>query len=322
MTENKAVFQSILDKLLDEQKDFPRPYLRHFSDIDPESLKALREVWPRLTPARKQLLLDGLLSLLDSDTLVSFEDLGRTLLRDSDPAVRAGAIRLLSECDDPKLVPAFISILKEDSASAPRLEAATLLGEFVMLGELEELPRDARHAAVDALLAIESSEEQPALRRRALEALGYSSRPEVRTLIESAYQRQDPQWIASALTAMGRSSDEYWEDQVVSMLLNEDPRIRLAAVEAAGALSLDAAGPILLKVLEEEDDEQVTSAASWSLSQIGGEEARLYLQYLLDQAEDEDQIEFLEDALDNLAFTDDLEGFDLMSCEPEDEDER
>ena len=71
-----------------------------------------------------------------------------------------------------------------------------------------------------------------------------------------------------------------------------------------------------------EDDEQVTSAASWSLSQIGGEEARLYLQYLLDQAEDEDQIEFLEDALDNLAFTDDLEGFDLMSCEPEDEDER
>src|SRR3989304_4511809 len=133
MTENKAVFQSILDKLLDEQKDFPRPYLRHFSDIDPESLKALREVWPRLTPARKQQLLDGLLSLLDSDTLVSFEDIGRALLNDAEADVRVRAIRLLAECDDPKLVYVLVEILKNDPDLGPRMEAANLLGEFVLL---------------------------------------------------------------------------------------------------------------------------------------------------------------------------------------------
>jgi hypothetical protein len=45
---------------------------------------------------------------------------------------------------------------------------------------------------------------------------------------------------------------------------------------------------------------------------------RTYLENLLDQSEDEAEIEFLEDALDNLAFTEDLDRFDLMSFDPED----
>jgi hypothetical protein len=38
---------------------------------------------------------------------------------------------------------------------------------------------------------------------------------------------------------------------------------------------------------------------------------------LLDQTEDDEQIEFLEDALDNLAFTEDLDRFDLLAFDPE-----
>jgi HEAT repeat protein len=321
VTEDKAAFQSILEGLFDENNHFARPYLQRYSDLDPKSLQALLEIWPRLKPARKLLLLDGLLALLDSDTLVSFDDLGRALLTDGDAAVRSRALRLLSECDDPKFVPTLISILQNDSEIEPRLEAATLLGEFVMLGELEELPEKEHHAAVQALLDICAGNQEPKLHRRALEALGYSSRPEVRTLIESAYQRTDPQWVASALTAMGRSSDEHWEDQVVRMLLNDDPRVHLAAVEAAGELSLDAARPILLKTLGEAEEDEITSAAIWSLSQIGGEDVRVVLEYLLDQAENDEQIEFLEDALDNLAFTEDSERFDLLAYDAEDDHE-
>ena len=44
---------------------------------------------------------------------------------------------------------------------------------------------------------------------------------------------------------------------------------------------------------------------------------RLYLQKLLDQIEDEDQIEFIEEALDNLAFTEDLDRFDLFAVDPD-----
>jgi HEAT repeat protein len=316
----RTSFQSVLDALLDTKQDFPARYLPYFSDIDPASLDQFLETWPRVKPTRRLLLLDGLLSLLDSDTLVSFDDLGRTLLTDPDHGVRWRAIKLLAESDDPKLVPAFVDILKNDPDSEPRVEAATALGEFVRLGELEELPKDKHRAAEDALLAVANSDaEQPSLRRRALESLGFSSRPEIETLIESAYQREDPEWQASALSAMGRSSDEQWREEVIGALLNEDPRIRLAAVEAAGELSLPEARPILLKMLEEEDDDDVSGAAIWSLSQIGGEDVRVYLLNLLDQAEDDELTEFLEDALENLEFTEGFGQFDMMSVDEDDE---
>jgi HEAT repeat protein len=151
-----------------------------------------------------------------------------------------------------------------------------------------------------------------------LESLGYSSRPEVITLIESAFHREDPNWQASALYAMGRSADDRWTEDVLHSLVNDDDRIRRAAVQAAGELAIGLARPILLKMLAEEEDADVTSAVIWSLSQIGGEDVRTYLENLLDQTDDDDQIEFLEDALDNLAFTEDLARFDLLAFDPED----
>jgi HEAT repeat protein len=317
MVEEKPGIEPTLQALLDESRKLSKRHLQQFSDIDPASLTALLEVWPRVTPKRKLKLLDGLASLLDSDTLVSFEDLGKALLGDAEPAVRARATRLLAESDDARLVPTLIGILSQDPDTAPRLEAAVLLGEFLLLGELEKLPERPRRAAEEALLGVATSLERPELRRRALEALGYSSRPEVPALIEAAYGRQDAQWVASALAAMGRSSDERWEEQVVAMLLNEDTRVRLAAAEAAGELGLQVARPILLKMLEQEDDAAVTAAAVWSLSQIGGEDVRLYLQSLLEQAEDEEQSAFIEDALDNLSFTEDMERFDLLAVDPD-----
>jgi hypothetical protein len=95
--------------------------------------------------------------------------------------------------------------------------------------------------------------------------------------------------------------------------------IRLAAVEAAGN-SAASARPVLFRVLEEEEEDEITSAAIWSLSQVGGEDVRLYIENLLDLAEEEEDIEFLEEALDNVEFNDELNQFDLMAIEP-DEDE-
>ncbi|MEW6403049.1 MAG: HEAT repeat domain-containing protein [Chloroflexota bacterium] len=314
-------FQTVVDSLLETKKEFPSRYLPYFSDIDPASLQLLLDAWPRVHSPRKLTLLDQLLSLYDSDTLVSFEDLGHALLKDTDAEVRARAIRLLAESDNPKLVPVFIDILKHDKDLAPRMEAAALLGEFVMLGELDELPEKLHHDAEDALLAVESSDEKSGLRRRALESLGFSERPEAATVIESAFHREDPEWKTSALIAMGRSNDDRWEESILSMLLSEDPRTRLAAVEAAGELRLASARPILLKMFDDEVEDEVISAIIWSLSNIGGEEVRIYLLNLLDQAEgDDDLTEFLEDALSNLDFTEELDRFDLMSLDSDDED--
>ncbi len=310
-------FQPVLDSLLDEKKDFPRKYLQQFSDLGELELSTLLDVWPRVGPNRKLTLLEGLETLSESDTLVNFDDLAQALLSDSDSTVRGRAIRLLRECEDVKLTSVYIDILKNDADVQTRAEAATALGLFVDLGELEEIPEEIYHLVEDVLLAVAQGNDDIKVRRRALESLGYSSRADVTALIEAAFQREDPAWQASALFAMARSADSRWDDEVLQSLVSDNRNVREAAVEAAGQLSLKTAGPILLKLLEEEDDDDVTSAIIWSLSQIGGEDARTYIETLLDQTDDEEQTVFLEEALENLAFTEDLDRFDLINFEPD-----
>ena len=195
-----------------------------------------------------------------------------------------------------------------------------LLGEFILLGELEKVKEDQQRKIEDALIAIVRSEDDSVLRKRVLESLSFSSRPEIAALIESAFARADPAWVASALRAMGRSHDERWNENVVSMLLDDDPLIKFAAVEASGQLIIESAVPILLQILEdEEEDDDVATAAIWALSQIGGDEARTYLVALIEQTEDEELVEFLEDALENLNFTEEFNKFDLLTLDEEDE---
>jgi hypothetical protein len=317
MNTTSTSFQSVLDALLSDRKDFPRQYLQEFSDIGALELKTVLDVWPRVSISRKLTLLEELDALAETDTLVSFDDFACALLTDPDPDVRIRALRLLDEYEDPKVVPSYLDMLKNDPSIGVRAEAANALSLFVDLGELEKIPETMYHQIEDALLASAASEDDVRIRRTALESLGYSSRPEVATLIDSAFHRQDPNWQSSALVAMGRSADERWDDEVTRSLVHADDRIRKAAVQAAGELSLPSARPILLRMLGEEEDADVLSSVIWSLSQIGGEDVRTYLENLLDQLEDDDQIEFLEEALDNLAFTEDLDRFDLLAFDPD-----
>jgi hypothetical protein len=317
MNATSTSFQTVLDALLSDRKEFPRRYLQEFSDIGTLELKTLLDVWPQVEPSRKLTLLEELDALAETDTLVSFDDVARALLTDPDPQVRTRAIRLLDEYEDPKIVPSYLDMLQNDPDVNVRVQAANALNLFVDLGELEEISESIYHQVEDSLLASANSEDDVRVRRAALESLGYSSRSEVATLIESAFRREDPAWKASSLVAMGRSADERWSDAVTRSLVNVDDRIRRAAVQAAGELSLSSARPILLKMLGEEENDTILSATIWSLSQIGGEDVRTYLENLLDQIEDDDQIAFLEEALDNLAFTEDLDRFDLMSYDPE-----
>jgi HEAT repeat protein len=313
-------FQSVLDALLSDRSEFPRRYLKELSDLGPLELKNLLDVWPRLKPGRKLSLLEDLDALAETDTLVSFDELALALLADPDPDVRTRAIRLLDEYENPKVVPSFLDMLKNDPELNVRVEAANALHLFVDLGELEEIPEDIYHQVEDALLASAASEDESRVRRVALESLGYSSRPEVTTLIESAFHREDPAWQASSLTAMGRSADERWDEEVTHSLVHVNDNVRKAAVQAAGELSLQPARPILLKMLSEEEDADILNAVIWSLSQIGGEDVRTFLENLLDALEEDDeQVAFVEEALDNLSFTEDLERFDLLAFDPDDE---
>ncbi len=314
----KTHFQSVIDALLDSGKPFPKKYLQFFSDIDSASLQLLLDAWPRVSLTRKRTLLADLDQLLVEDSLVSFDDLARALLTDLDAPVRAGATRLLAECGDQKLLPLYEKIIAGDPSPEVRSEAAHSLGFFVALGELEQISEAALRRAEESLLAA-ARDDNVEVRRRALESLGFSAREEVPALIEAALRRESRDWRVSALIAMGRSSDERWAEPVIRMLLSEDRDVRLEAARAAGELSLPAARLPLLRMLEEETDPEIFSAIVWSLSQVGGEDVRVYLENLLDQTDDDDEIDFIEDALANLAFTEDLGLFDLLAVDPEED---
>ncbi|MHB0966907.1 MAG: HEAT repeat domain-containing protein, partial [Bellilinea sp.] len=65
---------------------------------------------------------------------------------------------------------------------------------------------------------------------------------------------------------------------------------------------------------------EIRMAAIWSLSKIGGEKVRDTLEKALDDSEDDDEIEMLEDALENLQFTEGFNQFGLIDYEPENEE--
>lgn len=313
-------FSTIIAALTNSEQAFPARYLPRFSDLSPADLAALKQAWPRVSVGRKRTLLKNLHERFVEDTLLLFEDLGEAFLEDEDGEVRTLALKLLEETIDPRLIPNLVKMIQTDPEPESRARAATVLGQFVRMGELEEIS-PAKRKLVEETLLKAAHDSNSSIARAALEALGYSSRPELDDLIISAFNHPDPLWQATALFAAGRSADNRWEEQILTGLLSEDAPVRLAAAQAVGELELKAARKILIDMLEEEADDDVFQAVIWSLSQIGGEDVRTYLQALLAAAEDDDQIEYLEEALANLAFSEDLEKFDFMAVDPDDLDD-
>jgi hypothetical protein len=76
-----------------------------------------------------------------------------------------------------------------------------------------------------------------------------------------------------------------------------------------------------LDLINDVEDPEVLEAIIWALSSIGGEDVRVYLETMLAEVEDPDMIEFIEDAILNLSFTEDLEQFDLLAVDPDDEED-
>lgn len=299
--------QQVLTALLDDQNPFPPAYLRHFSDLEGKDLSALRSVWQQVSTIRRVNLLEDLEDLADADTLVDFEAIARLALTDPDPRARTVALRLLWEEEDPRLAKPFIEMMNQDADTNVRAAAASALGKLVYLGELEEIPEEVLHQVESALLNTAEGSDDDLVRRRALEALGFSGRKEVPALIRRAYDSTDADWRSSALFAMGRSADTSWEPEVKRMLRSPKANVQLEAVRAAGELGLESTRRILLDLLEEEaQDSEIRAAVIWSLSQVGGEEVRDTLEELMEESEDEEDLELLENALDNLTFTEDI----------------
>lgn len=315
-------FDKIITALLDNEHPFPPVHLHRFSDISTADLVNLEKSWTQVNPDRRAALLEDLEDLAEADMLVSFDDLSKFALTDPDPRVREVALRLLWESEDVGLVAKMLQMVENDPAEKVRAAAATSLGQYIYQGELEEIPEAVLHRIEEKLLEITTSTSEPKLvRRRALEAMGFSSRPEVKPLILAAYDNNDQEWLVSGLFAMGRSANASWIPSVMEMLDSDNEEVLFEAVRAAGELEAPAARRPLLKLVKSEPEgSEIRMAAIWSLSKIGGEKVRDTLEKALDKAEDDEEIEMLEDALENLQFTEGFNKFGLIDYDPESEE--
>jgi HEAT repeat protein len=299
-----------LDDLIAGLKDVDKPlpplYLYRMSDLEGQELNRFKAAWPSIPLWRRQSLLEDMESMADDDMLLSFEAVGQIALQDEDPGVRQRAISVLWDYEDTRLTPKLIDLALKDPAAEVRASAAGALAPYIYLGEIDEIPKRTLHNIEECLLKVMASGDEAAVRRGALEALGYSSRPEVPGLIQWAYDTDTLEWVASALYAMSRSADPSWKEQVLEMLESEAPSLRKEAARAAGELELADATPMLLQMLDD-PDQDTRLASAWSLSQLGGEGVLEALQQMYDEAEDDDELDLIESALDNLAFTEDMQ---------------
>lgn len=323
---HEPTFEDAMKELLDLSKPYEPKFLRQFSDVSSDQLKALKLAWPDSKPERRIKLMEGLEEILELDTRYSFLDLARFALEDINPKVRTSALRLLYEEEDLKLIPVFIRLMKKDPEPEVRATAASTLGFFVYLGMMEEIPEDQAIRVVDALVVKMNGDDLPLVRRRALESMGFATRPDVNALVRDAYLSRDKEWMASALFAMGRSGVPTWEKIILEELTNPEPDIQLEAVRAAGEMYLESARLPLMNLLAAPEllDDEVRLSAMLALGSIGGEGVRELLKEALEECEDEEEIEIIESALENLDFTEEAERpllFNFEDLEIDDDDE-
>lgn len=316
-SEDQLSFSDVLAALQDEKTPLAPRYLYRLSALEPADLAALLPVWQQLSAARRVAVLEDLEMLAESNTVMDFDSVNEMALTDEDARVRVVAIRGLWATEQPALIGQLVQILQTDKDMDVRAQAAAGLGRFVYLGEVGEISAAAQQEAEAALLEVLHGDEDPLIQRRALESMGFSSRPEVAELIENAFDGGEEEWVSSALFAMGRSADERWGPQVMQSLADPNMEISREAAKAAGELELSEARPGLFDLLQDEESE-VRLAAAWALSQIGGNGIADALEEMIERAEDEDEIDLLESAIENLAFANEMDELSLMDFSPED----
>ena len=182
-------FNTVKKALLNADAPFPPEMIDYFSDISEKDLELLKDVWPQVWIERRRGLLEDMENLAENDTLLDFDPVAIMCLEDEDPVARATAIRLLWQSDREDLVPLLLKRLQEDTETIVRAAAATALGTFVELGELEEIKAGTLQQVVDCLIKTYQDSGDKLICRRALESLGYSSHPPFRILFAALTNR-------------------------------------------------------------------------------------------------------------------------------------
>ena len=272
----------VLDHICELATPLSFSKLYMLSHLDGHELALLSERWALIDSERRRQVMDALVEIAEANFAVDFNSIFRLGLSDEDAEVRAQAVDGLWEDESPGLVDVLLHMLDSDPSILVRAAAATGLGRFVLMAELEELDQEMGEVIVEALWeAIEDPLESLEPKRRAVESISYSGVEGVEELIERAYRDPEEQMRVSAVFSMGRSADPDWGPTVIAELRSPNPEMRFEAARACGELELRRAVPELISAIADVDRE-VQQAAIYALGKIGGQEARRVLHLCCD----------------------------------------
>ncbi len=303
----------------------PYEVVAGFSELEPDEVEQVRAVWQKMEDEHRVRIMERFAEITEVDYEMDYTEMARIGYDDPNPAVRAAAVNVSYAEDSLDNLRRLLPLAQKDESPIVRAAAISRLGQYIYLGEVEELdPEDTLPAQELALKLYHDPNESMDVRRRALEAISHCSLADVPQMINESYHHSDSRMRISAVTAMGNSCDPQWEKYVLEEMESDLPEMRFEAIRAAGALSLK---PAIERLGDfgYDDDRQLQEAAVWALGEIGGQEAISKLEALADYAEsenDDDLAEFIEEAIDMAYFMsdDDLE-FEMMEFEDDDDDD-
>ncbi len=316
-------FNRLLRHLAEVKTPLSVARLYDLSDLDDEQVAWFRSNWSTIPAERRRQIVGFLLDIAESSFEVDFEPVFCACIDDADEEVRARSVAGLWESEDEGLIAPFLDMVQNEPSVQARAAAASALGSFVLLGELNRISAQNKMAIEEALLAlVRSPQESLKVRRRAVEALAYSDRKEVPGVIENAYYHTERQMRVAAVFAMGRSLDPQWESLLLDELHSHDPELRFEAARACSELELERAIPHLAQLLTDKDRE-VQEAGIWALGQIGGSKARQVLEAHHEAIDPQDVAlrETVEEALNELALASGAVQFPLYECGADADDE-
>jgi len=307
-------FEEALLQLADERAALSSRVLYALSAPSTAEMQLFRQQWPTLPRERRRKVVVTLTEQAEANFELDFNAILRVTMQDEDGQVRTSSIEGLWEDDEASLIPPLVQTLRHDRSASARAAAASSLGRFVLMTELEEVDQRYRKLLRGALLeAIDNTQESLTVRRRAVESIGYLSEECVHDIIAAAYKDTDSSMRISAVFAMGRSANTVWSETVLRELGSTDPAMRYEAARACGELEVKAAVSRLIKLVADADRE-VQSAAIAALGQIGGQQAQRVLQRCL-QSTDEVVQMAAEDALAELELG--RQSLDLLHIDAE-----
>ncbi|MGB0387029.1 MAG: HEAT repeat domain-containing protein [Ardenticatenaceae bacterium] len=298
--------QPIIAVLQDDKEPLEAVKISEMSNLTRKEEELLRKVWPEISLDKRRRMITWMSESADDDVQLDFSAVCILGLSDEDAQVRCHCIQGLWEHEHFKLIRPFLTLLRQDPSVEVRASAASGLGRFVLQGEMEYLTQARLQEIVGTLVKTVADQSLSlAIRRRAVESLGYSTDPRVSDIISRAYEDPAEEMRMSAIFAMGRTADEYWSGTVRTELFNDNPAFRFEAVRAAGELgdpiAVNRIGTLLV---DEDQDQEIREMAAWALGQIGGPIAKKVLMSVIKE-DDPSLRRIARDSLTEMAFFDD-----------------